>query len=461
MASEPVQMVASSFRDPNGFLFVRDGTLYRQINKAAKDDYDLLMSSGCYDSLATDGKLVTHQEVEMTGPRPEPQYRIIKPARIPFISYPYEWCFSALKSAALLTLDLQKRAIEFGMSLRDASAYNIQFVDGSPLLIDTLSFEKLAPGRPWVAYRQFCQHFLAPLALMSTTDVRLGQLLRIHIDGIPLDLAGALLPRRTRFSFGLLAHIHVHARSQRAYAARAVPEGSMAGMSTSSLVALVENLAHTVDRLEWKPAATQWGDYYNDTNYSAAAFEHKEQFIRQVLDRVKPRSVWDLGANEGVFSRLCSERGILTVAFDLDPLAVEKNFIRMRQHNEAHLLPLVMDLTNPSPGIGWENRERDSLLQRGPSDLALALALVHHLAIGNNLPFASIARALAGLCRFLAVEFIPKDDSQVQRLLRSRADIFVDYDQSHFEECFEEHFRILEKTPIRESVRVLYLMEAK
>ena len=198
------QRVAGSFRDPAGFVFTRDGVLYRQVNESFRSNFEALSTSGLYDALTERGLLIRHEEVDEAPADPSVAAVVIRPERVPFISYPYEWCPGQLRAGAIATLEAQKVALEHGMTLRDASAYNIQFVGGRPVLIDTLSFEPAVEGRPWVAYRQFCQHFLAPLALTSQVDVRLNQLSRVHIDGIPLDLAAALLPGSTNtrsFSF--------------------------------------------------------------------------------------------------------------------------------------------------------------------------------------------------------------------------------------------------------------------
>jgi len=219
LSPEPVfgrEIHRASFRDPSGYVFRRGGYLYRQINTCYAREYDHLMSSGLYQRLVDKGWLVVHQEVDIEPLEPSTCYRVIQPQEIRFISYPYEWCFSQLRDAALLTLAVQREALECGMTLKDASAYNIQFHHGKPILIDTLSFALYEEGAPWVAYRQFCQHFLAPLALMSRVDLRLGRLSTLYIDGIPLDLASRLLPFATRFDFGLLSHIHLHAKAQQA-----------------------------------------------------------------------------------------------------------------------------------------------------------------------------------------------------------------------------------------------------
>ena len=456
--------LSASFRDPSGFLFKRDGVLYRQINRFYQQDYDLLKSSGLFDRLVKTKKLIPHEEVDAAPLVAELAYRVIQPEQVSFISYPYEWSFSQLKDAALLTLSIQKTALEYGLSLKDASAYNIQFHNGRPILIDSLSFEAYQEGKPWVAYRQFCQHFLAPLALMALVDVRLSQLLRIYIDGIPLDLTSTLLPFRSRLQFGLLAHIHLHASAQKKYSA--APEQAQAHAQTRQvskmgLTGLIDSLQKTVKALTWQAGGTEWGDYYDSTNYTREAFDHKVQVIKEFIAVVQPKQVWDLGANTGVFSRLAAEMGILTISSDIDPAAVEKNYWEMRQQKETSLLPLVLDLTNPSPGIGWGNEERESFLQRGPVDAVMALAFIHHLAISNNVPLAGVAEYFARLGNWLIVEFIPKEDSQVQRLLATRADIFPTYTQAGFEDAFVPFYTLESVRPIQGSRRSLYLMKNK
>ncbi|MEA3479138.1 MAG: class I SAM-dependent methyltransferase [Bacteroidota bacterium] len=454
--------IAGSFRDPSGFLFNRDGILYRQINHVGVDDYELTLSSGLYDALVEKKLLIPHQEVDIPAHVPEIAYKIIQPEQVQFISYPYEWCFSQLKHAALATLKIQRLAMQHGMSLKDSSAYNIQFNRGRPTLIDTLSFERYQPGEPWVAYRQFCQHFLAPLALMAHKDVRLISLLRTNIDGIPLDLASKLLPKRTSLVASLLMHLHLHAKSMRMSASKSIDRESVSGkMSETSLVGLIDSLQSGINRLNWDPGGTDWADYYDQTNYTANGFESKKQIVAEFLDRTRANMVWDLGANTGVFSHLATEAGKETISFDLDPAAVEKNYRICLKEKNPLMFPLVMDLTNPSPSLGWHNNERESLLERGPADAVLALALIHHLVIGNNLPMRKVAQFLRDTGQWLIIEFIPKEDSQVQKMLSLRVDIFQDYRQENFERAFKEHFRILDVQHVVDSGRRIYLMQVR
>lgn len=448
----------ASFRDRDGFLFERNGQLLRQVNRSYAPHYDLLMESGLYDQLAEAGDLVRHRELEAPGMAPELAYKVIQPDPLEFVSYPYEWCFSQLKDAAMLTLKTQKRALESGLTLKDASAYNVQFHASRPLLIDSLSFSRFEPGEPWIAYRQFCQHFLAPLALMAYRDVRLGQLLRVHLDGVPLGLTSRLLPLRTRLRGGLQIHIHLHASMQRR-ASGSPTTGHGSGVSRRGMLGLIDSLERAIRALDWEPAGTEWSDYVEVHAYSPAAFEAKRRAVEAFLDEAEPRSVWDLGANTGVFSRLSSSRRTPTIAFDLDPGAVELNYRQCRTEVEPHLLPLLLDLTNPSPSQGWAHRERDSLVRRGPAGAMLALALVHHLAIGNNLPLSSVAEYLAELGPRLLIEYVPKGDPQVQRMLANRADIFDDYSAEGFESAFQRRFGIVRRTPLADSERALYWLD--
>jgi hypothetical protein len=453
------QAIDGSFRDPSGFVFTRDGTLYRQVNRSFKASFDAFIASGLYSHLVDEGLLVPHRNVPLTLAASSDACALLEPERIPFISYPYEWSFGQLRDAALLTLAIQERALRRDFVLRDASAYNVQFRDGRPLFIDTLSFEPREEGSPWVAYHQFCEHFLVPLLLMSRRDIRCGTLLRSHLDGVPLDLGSRLLPRRSWLSPAVLFHVHLHAKAQARYADTGVAaiDGRRA-MKRDAVLALVGGLRSCIEGLEWTPAGTEWADYAGDNSYSEGASRSKREIVSRAVGSFGARTVWDLGANTGEYSRAAREVAPQVVAFDIDPAAVERNYRRVRSAGETGILPLLLDLGNPSPAQGWAHTERLSLEQRGPADVVVALALIHHLAIGRNLPLDRIASFLSRLGLALVIEFVPKDDTQVQRLLRNRADVFPGYSVEGFEEAFRRHFRIDGVQPIVESGRSVYLM---
>jgi hypothetical protein len=294
--------------------------------------------------------------------------------------------------------------------------------------------------------------------------VRLGGLLRVHLDGVPLDLASALLPRRTRFGLALGLHVHLHARSQAKHAGDpAAAAGARGGFSRRKLEALLASLEAAVRSLRWRAGDSAWSDYYAAThNYGDSGLAGKERAVAELVAAVAPRTVWDLGANTGRFSRVAAAAGARTVvSWDFDPACVEANYRQVVRGQETAVLPLVADLTNPSPALGWAGVERRSLAGRGPADAVLALGLVHHLALGNNVPLGDVAAYFARLGRHLVVEWVPKEDSQVVRMLSSRADVFPGYAADEFEREFGRRFEIERRVPQPGTVRSLYLMRAK
>jgi SAM-dependent methyltransferase len=441
-------------------VFRRDQRLYRQVNEFGRNAYDRLMNSGLYDDLVKSKLLVSHQEVTGEALEPESAYKILAPETVPFVSYPYEWCFGQLKSAALVTLEIQKRALQYDMSLKDASAYNIQFIRGRPVCIDTLSLEEHSSGRPWTAYGQFCRHFLAPLILMAYRDVRLSQLLKVHLDGIPLDLTSRLLPWYTKLRPSLLAHIHLHSRSERHFESTKRVHREWKTDRNAQL-GLLDNLKSILEKLEWRPVGTLWAAYYDKANntYSETAERHKLDTVAKLLEESGGGPVWDLGANTGRFSRLAAKRGMFTISFDFDPAAVELNHAELMRVGETNVLPLVLDLFNPSPAIGWNNDERTAIWDRGRPETILVLALIHHLAISNHLSFSQIAHFLAQKCRHLIIEFVPPSDSMVKTLFSGRESNFADYRQDRFENAFSQAFRIKRREVLEDSERTIYLME--
>lgn len=456
--------VLGSFRDPNGFVFKRDGVVYRQVNPAGRDAYDALLQSGLYETLVNKDLLVSHAEVEPASVEATHAYKVLLPDQVGFISYPYEWCFSQLKAAALLTLSAQRIALDHGMTLRDASAFNVQFHRGEPVLVDTLSFGPSLPGEPWVAYRQFCQHFLGPLSLMALRDTRVAQLLRANLDGIPLELTSRLLPSRSRVMLGLAIHVHAHARSQRRHGSLATTEGvrDPKPFTRTAFYGLLDSLSKCVQRLDAGHGTSAWIDYYQEgDSYSSTSLSIKEQLVRAYLTKTQPQTVWDLGANTGRFSQLASGLDADVVAFEQDHAAVDTHYNTLRRNGDARVLPLLADLLNPSPALGWAHTERDSLAARGPCDTALALALVHHLAIHNNVPFQLIAAFMQAICHSLIIEFVPKDDPKVQQMLARREDVFDRYSREEFLRAFERHFRLEAWEPLPGSKRSLYLMRAR
>lgn len=450
--------IESSFRDKSGFMFEENGFFYRQINHSYAPHYSALMTTGLYERLVKKNWLLPHQELTASH---EEAYKIICPQQLSFISYPYSWSFGMLKDAALLTLKIQKLAIKHGMTLKDASAYNVQFIGSRPVFIDSLSFEVYTEGSAWAAYGQFCRHFLAPLALMAYKDVSLNKLLIVHLDGIPLPLASKLLPTKTFFNFNLALHIHFHARTQVRLQDKKI-EKNQKSLPKNAVLNLCKSLESAIKKLYWQPQATEWQDYY-DKSVGRAYFEHKKTLVTAFLHEITGEigRVLDLGANDGTFSQLAAKVSKDVLSFDIDSVCVEQNYQRLKAANEFRITPLRVDVTNPDPAIGWHNQERKSLWQRTHSQTTMALALIHHLCISNNIPLSMSAKWLSEISNNLIIEFVPKTDEKVQILLQNRADIFDDYTIENFIHQFSQYFNIKKQTTITPTERVLFLMNKK
>ncbi len=445
----------SSFKDPDAGVFVENGIYIRKIYERYRPEYEKLMQSGLYENLTAAHLLVKHEEI-----RRGEDCIVIKPEQV-FVSYPWEWCFSQLKDAALATLKIQQTALEFDMSLKDANCFNIQFLNNKPLLIDTSSFENYEEGSAWVAYRQFCENFIAPLALMAYTDLNLNGLFLMNINGIPLELTSKLLPFKTKFNLNLFTHIHLHCRMQNKYSDNSKKVTNIK-ISKMQLQNIIKNLQSTVESINLPKYETEWGDYYSFTNYTEKSFEEKKKIIDNFRNIINPEIVWDFGSNTGIFSRIFSDNGSKVIAFDIDKMAIEKNYLKIKHDKETNIFPLVSDLSNPSPSLGWANKERKSLSQRASNvDLILALALIHHLRFTCNIPFENMAEYFSSISRYMIIEFVDKQDSKVQKMLLNRKDVFDDYTQENFESVFGKHYNFIKKEKISDTARTLYLMEKK
>jgi len=450
-----IQPLSSSYRDPSGFMFEKDGSLYRQINKIFKEDYDHFISSGCYDHFVKNRMLVSHQEINENFTGSTDWYKTIKPEKIDFISYPWEWSFEMIQDAALLTLNLAKQAMQFGMMLKDATPFNIQWKNGQPVFIDTLSFEKYDPTKPWIAYRQFCENFVSPLVLMHYRNQPLQTMLLAYPEGIPLTITQSLLPWTSFFFFYTYLHVHLHSKwTTKKIANTPVTQTQF---SEKKMNQLLETLTALVQKKRWKDKPTTWNEYYEEAGQRKNYLQSKKEIIRGWLNEVKFSSAIDVGVNTGEFSFLLSEKNVPLLAVDFDHSSINRLYQKVK-NQKKNILPLVIDIANPSPSIGVNNQERPSFLRRSKVDLALALAVIHHVAIGKNIPFKNIAEMFAGMSKTLIIEFVPKEDEKIQQMLAQKKDIYCQYNAENFETSFQQYFRILKKEAIEDSGRELYLM---
>jgi hypothetical protein len=450
-----------SFRDPSGHVFSKNGNIYRSIFEPGVQDFEAARDVGIYDKLIKTGLLLSHEEVNQNDLNPEGSIYCLNHPRLPMISYPWEWSFSMLKDAALIHLNAMELLLPHGFWLRDASAFNVQY-DGNQLrLIDTLSIGQRISESPWVAYGQFCSHFLAPLAMAAYCDIRTLSLWRNYIDGYPLDLALKTLPIWRRYRPGLLMHLTMHAHAQRVADKKEnigkTKTAKPFKVSDRGLLGIIRSLRRTTERIHWNRYSKIWEDYEDIRSYSSEDVSEKIDFVNKAVRQVKPKMVWDLGANTGEFSIIAASHGAFVVSIDSDPACTENLYQKICQDDRLKLiLPLTMDLANPSPGLGWDSRERLSLRDRGPADLLLALALIHHLVFSCCVPLSIIAEWFASLANHLLVEFVPPSDPMVQKLLENRDDEHHPYDFEVFQSSFGKFFDFIDKTTLQNG-RTLFL----
>jgi len=450
----------SSFRDPSGFIFVEDGIFLRRVNASYFCQYSKLIDSGLYNVLTERALLIEHETVEENA-----EYKIIRPAQLRLITYPHEWSFSQLKDSALNTLTTHLTALEHGMVLKDASAFNVQLHEGRPIFIDTLSFDMYRDGEPWIAYGQFCRHFLAPLLLMKFVAPDLNKIQISFLDGLPLDAASAMLPAKTHFRLFIKTNIHMHAKAHRKYEGTFETE-RRASLSLNTHKSMIINMINYVGELELK-SETEWGNYYSLTNYSDDGFNFKEEMVVAWVQKHDLKKVWDIGGNDGHFSRLIQDSCDLIVCTDIDPVAVDVNYRTIKKHGEDKIIPLLIDYTNPSPGVGFDNTERAAFISRIRDlqlDCIMALALIHHLSISGNCTFEMLAQSFSQIARHLLIEFIDPADSWADKLLSSKRGarvLFDFYNRQNFEAVFARYFDFIETAAVPRSERTLYLMKRR
>jgi SAM-dependent methyltransferase len=457
---------AGSFRDPDSAVFTAGGKVLRGLSGRAADHYDRLRGTAFFPRLMESGQIVAtteHGGEAPPSPRGAPWARVLQHERVPVVSYPYEWSFAMLRDAAALQLDVLRAALDEGMSLKDGTAYNVQFVGSRPTFIDIGSFEP-ASG-PWPGYRQFCQTMLFPLMVQAHLGVPFQPLLRGAIDGLtPSDVAG-MFSGLHRFRRGVLRNVTLHSvleRRVRTASEQVKDDLRASGFSTEVTKATAKNLAKLVDGLEVARRGSTWSDYRETCSYSDADATAKRGFVRSSLAGGESGLVVDLGANDGTYSRLAAEQGGYVVAVDGDEMVIDGLYRQLRAEGNESILPLVMNLVDPSGGLGWRNRERAAFAERVRPDVVLALALVHHLAIGANVPLPEVVSWLGSFGGRLVVELVHPDDVQVKRLLANKPPgLFDDYRREAFDELLAEQFLVHEQQRLPGGTRTLYLAEAK
>ncbi len=452
---------SSSFRDPSGYVFLENGIIKRVINPIYFKQYKALRDSGFFNILFKNELLIPHQEVSESASE-----IIIQPEQIPFITYPYEWSFAMYKEAALLTLKLQKFALQKGFSLKDASAFNVTFHKGKAVFVDTLSFDFYKENKPWRAYKQFITHFFGPLVLAHYHGADQLKLLSHLIDGVPVKQISSMLPFKTKLSPTLYSNIHLLAKLEDKHNEDYKGKTKAKGISKKGLINIIESLYDYIKKLNLKEDS-EWGKYYDKINYTDKAFAHKSEIINLWVSKIQPNSIMDVGGNDGTFVRDIELNIKEQLVCDVDNNAVDANYYALRKNKETKMLPFVLDVLNPSPAIGLNNKERASFLERileYAPDAVLALAVIHHISLSGNVPFGSSAKFFSSFSKYLIIEFPKREDSWVQRLLKAKGEFesyFDFYTVENFKEAYSKFFEISEIQSISNSERVMFLMKNK
>lgn len=451
----------ASFRDPSGYVTQDKGKIVRVINPIYFPQYNQLTTSGFYKKLFKAGLLIPHLEIENTEER-----ITISPEFIQFITHPYEWSFEMYRHAALVTLKVHKAALTKGFILKDASAYNVTFHQGKAVFIDSLSFDFYKENSPWRAFKQFITHFLGPLLLAKYHGVSMLKMMQNHIDGIPLKTIASLLPFKTKFNSTIYTNIHLLAKLESKYSEDYKADSNLSKLSKKAQINIIDNLYDFIKSLKINEA-TEWGDYYNKTNYDVEAFKQKEELLKDWASELKAKTIIDVGGNDGTFGRILKDQANFILVSDIDANAVDFNYKKIQKNKEKTILPFVSDILQPAPAIGFNNTERSSLIERLidlKPNLTLALALIHHITLSGNVPFLKSAEFFASFSEILILEFPTRDDSWVQSLLvRKREFInhFDFYNEAAFENEYSRYFEIIRKEQIFKSQRVLYLLKRK
>jgi len=465
--------VPGSFRDPANRVYAfagssdgrEDVSIYRGVNQQALEYYRDLAQAPFFKSLLENGRVVSTEETVsgeiFDAVRKDGWAGVLQHEPVPFITYPYEWTFGMLKDAALLHLDILETSLESGWTLKDATPYNIQWINARPVFIDIPSFEPWEKGTPWVGYRQFCSMFLTPLMLRSHLNIDHLPLLRSYLDGIAPTEALKFFQGRNRFKKGVMAHLSLPAKVEASIQKKErddveVQKRSTRSHSKAMVVGLVQSLQRLVRKLKIDIAHTDWSHYDRTHSYSDGEHELKKAFVEKAIKARSRKFVWDIGCNTGTFSRIAAAHADLVLSLDGDHDAVEQLYLKEKKEANSKILPTVMNLANISPNHGWAGEERAALDNRRSPDLVLVLALIHHMRISANIPTSMFLSWLRKFDAEIVIEFVTRKDEMVVKLLTHKAEQYEDYNVEQFSSECEELFEIKDRKILKGGKREIF-----
>jgi len=463
-SADSFSVEAGSFRDRDGRIYRSGDRIIRGVSQLALDEFQKLQSTRFYTNFLDKGQLVESRilpsdQVPLSEDLQQQWAGFLEHSLVPVISYPYEWTFGMLRDAALLQLDLIEAAIKEGMTLKDATPYNVQFVSGRPVFIDIPSFETLPAGAPWAGYRQFCEMFLFPLMLQAYKGIHFQPFMRAGIDGVGIQTATRLFGFRDRFRSGVLTHVWLQAKLDSRYGSTSQnvrSELKSAGFNKEMILANIRKMRKLLSKLSWQGDGSEWGSYEEFHNYSEDDHLLKESFIEECVAASEANLVWDIGCNTGQFSKIAAKNARQVVAMDLDHFAVERLNREIKAEGVDNILTLVQNVADPSPNWGWRNSERTDLNTRARPDLVLCLALIHHVVISANIPLEEFIGWLADASDQLVMEYVSRSDDKVEALLRNKEDKYSDYSRQNLERTLERHYGIVRQLSLESGNRFLY-----
>lgn len=446
MFRNAVQRLPSSFRDPEGHVFFEEGKLKRKImTHAGRERMKCLLESDFYQTHLSSDVISTSWSGE----------ELIHET-VPVVTYPYEWSFDMLKEAALCQLTILEACIQNNFILKDGSAFNTLFHKGKMVFVDLLSIDTYQGGQIWEGYHQFCKHFLFPLLLQASNGLSFQPFWRGTLDGISLKDMRVLLNWRSLFSPAGFKHVFLQ-NALSSSVKKTTQSPSSITFSKQALLSFVHNLKQTVQGLHDKRKSSVWENYVSDNTYQTNDQQQKENFIQEHLAPLKPHQLIDLGCNTGHYSKLVTHFAQQVISVDYDPACIDVLYGVIKQDGtlQKSITPMVGNLVNPSPALGWDLNERENQLTRFQSDAFLALALIHHVCITENVPLDMFVAFLKQMGPYGVVEWVDKKDPMVHILLKNRRDIFQEYTWEHFQNCLQRYFKIEKVTPLNQGTRKL------
>ncbi|NGX28324.1 MAG: Ribosomal protein L11 methyltransferase [Candidatus Anoxychlamydiales bacterium] len=463
-----------SFRDPAGSLFKHKNKIFRFINPSYENEFNETITSENIKKLIENGYISAFNKLkkdEIQNLLKDEIFKnifekfksniILEHTVIDFANYPYEWSATQLFDSATLTLNLFEKVIDENLSLKDATPYNIIFENAKPVFVDLLSFEKKDPKDPiWLAYSQFVKTFLLPLFMNKFRSMPIHKVFLSNIDGLEIDdcLKHTSVFNPISYSLIKLPHFLSRFAKEKHYQTKKMQNPNLAKFI---LKRLIKKTKKRLNALKPKTNITSSWSEYMDTqkHYDKKDFSIKESFISDVMERQNPKKVLDVGCNTGHFSIIAAKMGAKVISIDYDPVVIDLLYTIAKNEN-LNILPLVVNISKPTPSIGWKNLEYQSFLKRADNyaELTFMLALIHHLQVTDRIPLFEIAAIANTLTKDgLVIEYVDPKDPMFIKIVRGRENLHLDININSFKKTFEDFFSIEKEQKINETRSVFYM----